>query len=118
MKKTESDPIIIEQASMRVTVAHRRSGSGDEGLTFDPSTRAPATAGPRSLGISPEYRGVVLSERSESKDKGFGARACPGGSTSRPPARRKREKEFSASIAFMELLTITSAPPAKMRLTK
>ena len=28
-------PIIIEQAGMRMTVDHRRSGSGDEGLTFD-----------------------------------------------------------------------------------
>jgi hypothetical protein len=28
-------PIVIEQAGMRMTVDHRRSGSGDEGLTFD-----------------------------------------------------------------------------------
>jgi hypothetical protein len=32
---TKSAPIIIEQAGMRMTVDHRRSGSGDEGLTFD-----------------------------------------------------------------------------------
>ena len=32
---TKSTPIIIEQAGMRMTVDHRRSGSGDEGLTFD-----------------------------------------------------------------------------------
>lgn len=31
----QSGPIIIEQAGMRMTVDHRRSGSGDEGLTFD-----------------------------------------------------------------------------------
>lgn len=31
----KSGPIIIEQAGMRMTVDHRRSGSGDEGLTFD-----------------------------------------------------------------------------------
>jgi hypothetical protein len=40
MKKEETlskkgAPIVIEQAGMRMTVDHRRSGSGDEGLTFD-----------------------------------------------------------------------------------
>ena len=32
---TKSAPIIIEQAGMHMTINHRRSGSGDEGLTFD-----------------------------------------------------------------------------------
>ena len=32
---TKSAPIIIEQAGMRMTINHRRSGSGDQGLTFD-----------------------------------------------------------------------------------
>ena len=32
---SKSCPITIEQAGMRMTVDHRRSGSGDEGLTFD-----------------------------------------------------------------------------------
>ena len=32
---SKSGPIVIEQAGMRMTVDHRRSGSGDEGLTFD-----------------------------------------------------------------------------------
>ena len=32
---TKSDPITIEQAGMRMTVNHRQSGGGDEGLTFD-----------------------------------------------------------------------------------
>jgi hypothetical protein len=33
---TKSDPIIIEQAGMRMTVAHRHGlGGNDEGLTFD-----------------------------------------------------------------------------------
>src|SRR5437879_13226443 len=33
---TKSDPIIIEQAGMRMTVAHRQGlGGSDEGLTFD-----------------------------------------------------------------------------------
>jgi hypothetical protein len=30
-----SCPIIIEQAGMRMTIDHRRSSGGDEGLTFD-----------------------------------------------------------------------------------
>jgi hypothetical protein len=47
MEKT--DPIIIEQAGMRMTVAHRRSGSGDEGLTFDITTAGPEDAGKRIL---------------------------------------------------------------------
>ena len=50
---------------------------------LDPSTRASAVAGGRSLGISPENRGVVLSERSESKDNGGAAPGLPGGRTSR-----------------------------------
>ncbi len=34
--KTKNDPIIIEQAGMRMTVAHRHGlGGSDEGLTFD-----------------------------------------------------------------------------------
>src|SRR5437762_12696688 len=33
---TKSDPIIIEQAGMRMSVAHRQGlGGSDEGLTFD-----------------------------------------------------------------------------------
>src|SRR5262249_32861 len=33
---TKSDPIIIEQAGMRMTIAHRHGlGGSDEGLTFD-----------------------------------------------------------------------------------
>ena len=36
---TKSDPIIIEQAGMRMTVAHREGlGGSDEGLTFDITT--------------------------------------------------------------------------------
>jgi hypothetical protein len=36
---TKSDPIIIEQAGMRLTVAHRQGlGGSDEGLTFDLTT--------------------------------------------------------------------------------
>ena len=46
---TKSDPIIIEQAGMRMTVAHRRSGGGDEGLTFDITTAGPEDGGKRIL---------------------------------------------------------------------
>src|SRR5262249_1933635 len=36
---TKSDPIIIEHAGMRMTVAHRQGpGGSDEGLTFDITT--------------------------------------------------------------------------------
>ena len=36
---TKSDPIVIEQAGMRMTVAHRQGlGGTDEGLTFDITT--------------------------------------------------------------------------------
>jgi hypothetical protein len=39
MEKLKSDPIIIEQAGMRMTVAHRKGlGGTDEGLTFDITT--------------------------------------------------------------------------------
>ena len=49
-------------------------------MKFDPSTRAPALAGGASLGMSPQTdRGVVLSERSESKDDENGAPGKPGG---------------------------------------
>jgi 3-deoxy-D-manno-octulosonic-acid transferase len=46
---------------------------------LDPSTRTPAMAGGQSLGIPPENRGVVLSERSESKGDGSGAPGLLGG---------------------------------------
>jgi hypothetical protein len=39
---TKGDPIIIEQAGMRMTVAHRHGlGGSDEGLTFDITTAGP-----------------------------------------------------------------------------
>ena len=38
----KSEPIIIEQAGMRMTVAHRHGiGGSDEGLTFDITTAGP-----------------------------------------------------------------------------
>ncbi len=58
----------------------RLTVNGEEQEAPDPSTRAPAVAGGPSLGMSPEtHRGVVLSERSESKDGGSGAPGLPGG---------------------------------------
>ena len=58
----------------------------------DPSTRAPALAGGTSLGMSPQAgRGVVLSERSESKDGGTGAPGLPGG-LHRPVVQYKRRR--------------------------
>ena len=46
---------------------------------IDPSTPPSGLAGGGSLGMSPKSRGVVLSERSESKDHGSGAPTLPGG---------------------------------------
>ena len=41
---TKSDPIIIEQPGMRMTVAHRQGlGGSDEGLTFDITTSGQRT---------------------------------------------------------------------------
>lgn len=46
----KSDPIIIEQAGMRMTVEHRRGrGGSDEGLTFDITTAGPEGEGKRIL---------------------------------------------------------------------
>jgi hypothetical protein len=42
MEKSKSDPIIIEQAGMCMTIAHRQGlGGSDEGLTFDITTAGP-----------------------------------------------------------------------------
>ena len=47
---TKSDPIIIEQPGMRMTVAHRQGlGGSDEGLTFDITTAGPEDEGKRIL---------------------------------------------------------------------
>ncbi len=56
MEKTKSDPIIVEQAGMRMTVAHRRSGGGDEGLTFDITTAGPEDGGKRILRFDCFYK--------------------------------------------------------------
>lgn len=54
MKKEESEakggnPIIIEQAGMRMTVDHRKGVGGDEGLTFDITVAGEKDEGKRIL---------------------------------------------------------------------
>jgi hypothetical protein len=54
---TKSDPIIIEQTGMRMTVAHRQGlGGTDEGLTFDITTAGPADEGKRILRFDCFYK--------------------------------------------------------------
>jgi hypothetical protein len=54
---TKSDPIIIEQAGMRMTVAHRHGlGGSDEGLTFDITTAGPENEGKRILRFDCFYK--------------------------------------------------------------
>ena len=54
---TKSDPIIIEQAGMRMTVAHRQGlGGSDEGLTFDITTAGPEEEGKRILRFDCFYK--------------------------------------------------------------
>jgi hypothetical protein len=57
MEKTKSEPIIIEQAGMRMTVAHRQGlGGSDEGLTFDITTVGPEEEGKRILRFDCFYK--------------------------------------------------------------
>jgi hypothetical protein len=54
---TKSDPIIIEQAGMRMTVAHRQGvGGSDEGLTFDITTAGAQDEGKRILRFDCFYK--------------------------------------------------------------
>jgi hypothetical protein len=54
---TKSDPIIIEQAGMRMTVEHRHGRRGsDEGLTFDITTVGPQDEGKRILRFDCFYK--------------------------------------------------------------
>lgn len=54
---TKSDPIIIEQAGMRMTVAHRHGlGGSDEGLTFDITTAGSPDEGKRILRFDCFYK--------------------------------------------------------------
>jgi hypothetical protein len=57
MEKTKGDPIIIEQAGMRMTVAHRHGlGGSDEGLTFDITTVGSEDEGKRILRFDCFYK--------------------------------------------------------------
>jgi hypothetical protein len=75
---TKSDPIIIEQAGMRMTVAHRQGlGGTDEGLTFDITTAGPEEAGKRILRFdcfykNPHYHIGASDDRSSHKMKDQG----------------------------------------------
>jgi hypothetical protein len=54
---TKSDPVIIEQAGMRMTVAHRQGvGGSDEGLTFDITTDGTEDEGKRILRFDCFYK--------------------------------------------------------------
>ena len=74
----KTDPIIIEQAGMRMTVAHRQGhGGSDEGLTFDITTAGPEEAGKRILRFdcfykNPHYHIGASDDRSSHKMKDEG----------------------------------------------
>jgi hypothetical protein len=54
---TKSDPIVIEQAGMRMTIAHRHGlGGSDEGLTFDVTAVGPDKEGKRILRFDCFYK--------------------------------------------------------------
>ena len=75
---TKRDPIIIEQAGMRMTVAHRQGlGGTDEGLTFDITTAGPGDEGKRILRFdcfykNPHYHIGASDDRSSHKMKDEG----------------------------------------------
>jgi hypothetical protein len=57
MDNTKSDPIVIEQPGMRLTIAHRSGlGGNDEGLTFDVTTAGAEDAGKRILRFDCFYK--------------------------------------------------------------
>lgn len=57
MENTKSDPIVIEQAGIRMTIAHRSGlGGNDEGLTFDITTTGPEDPGKRILRFDCFYK--------------------------------------------------------------
>lgn len=54
---TKSDPIVIEQPGMRMTIAHRKGlGGSDEGLTFDITTAGSKDEGKRILRFDCFYK--------------------------------------------------------------
>ncbi len=57
MENAKTDPIVIEQPGMRMTIAHRSGvGGSDEGLTFDITTVGPENAGKRILRFDCFYK--------------------------------------------------------------
>ena len=55
--ENKSDPIIIEQPGMRMTIAHRSGlGGSDEGLTFDITTAGVEEGGKRILRFDCFYK--------------------------------------------------------------
>jgi hypothetical protein len=78
MEKSKSDPIVIEQAGMRMTVAHRHGlGGTDEGLTFDITTAGPENEGKRILRFdcfykNPHYHVGASGEQASRKMKDQG----------------------------------------------
>jgi hypothetical protein len=57
MENTRTDPIVIEQPGMRLTIAHRSGlGGNDEGLTFDVTTAGSENAGKRILRFDCFYK--------------------------------------------------------------
>ncbi len=74
----KTDPITIEQAGMRMTIAHRKGlGGTDEGLTFDITTAGPTDEGKRILRYdcfyqNPHYHVGATDDRSSHKMKDEG----------------------------------------------
>ena len=57
MENKKTDPITIEQAGMRMTIAHRQGyGGSDEGLTFDITTASQEGEGKRILRFDCFYK--------------------------------------------------------------
>lgn len=57
MENKKTDPITIEQAGMRMTIAHRQGlGGSDEGLTFDVTTANQDGEGKRILRFDCFYK--------------------------------------------------------------
>jgi hypothetical protein len=57
MENAKTDPIIIEQPGMRMSIAHRSGlGGNDEGLTFDVTTAGSTDEGKRILRFDCFYK--------------------------------------------------------------
>ena len=57
MENTKTDPIVIDQPGMRLTIVHRSgNGGNDEGLTFDVTTAGSENAGKRILRFDCFYK--------------------------------------------------------------